>query len=71
MHRRGRPHIRHMTDAERGDVWHDPDVVITIQLDAIDPPVGRVSLVDGRELDFSGWLGLLQVLTQLVHSAPR
>jgi hypothetical protein len=71
MRRRGRRHIRHLTDVLRGAAWHDPDVVITIQLDAFDPPVGRVSLIDGRALDFSGWLGLLQVLAHLVHSAPQ
>ena len=62
--------IGQVTDVSEGGGWHDEPVVITIRLDAFDPPAGRVSLPDGRELGFVGWLGLLQVLTQLVESAP-
>jgi hypothetical protein len=68
--RAGREHIGQVTDVSQGGGWHDRPVVITIRLDALDPPAGRVSLPDGRELGFVGWLGLLQVLTQLVESAP-
>ena len=67
----GRERIGQVTDVRHGDGWHDQLVLITIRLDAFDPPTGRVSLPDGRELGFVGWLGLLQVLTQLVESAPR
>ena len=45
-------------------------VVITIRLDALDPPAGRVSLAGGAELAFVGWLGLLRVLSELLESAP-
>ena len=62
--------IGQVTDVSEGGGWHDEPVVITIRLDAFDPPAGRVSLPDGRELGFVGWLGLLQVLTQLAESAP-
>lgn len=41
-------------------------VVITIRLDATDPPAGRVSLAGGRPVAFMGWLGLLQVLSELL-----
>ena len=44
-------------------------MVITIRLDGIDPPVGRVSLAGGREVGFVGWLGLLRVLSELLESA--
>ena len=44
-------------------------VEITIRLDGIDPPVGRVSLVGGREMVFVGWLGLLRALSELLESA--
>ena len=63
--------IGQVTDVRNRDGWHDQPVLITIRLDAFDPPAGRVSLPDGRELGFVGWLGLLQVLTQLVESAPH
>jgi hypothetical protein len=55
----------------RGAAWHDPIVVITILLDAIDPPAGRVSLAEGPEVAFVGWLGLLQVLSELLASSER
>ena len=48
---------------------HDRVVEITIRLDGIDPPVGRVSLVGGREMVFVGWLGLLRALSELLESA--
>ena len=63
--------IGQVTDVRKGDGWHDQLVLITIRLDAFDPPAGRVSLPAGRELGFVGWLGLLQVLTRLVESAPH
>ena len=66
----GRDRIGQVTDVSEGEGWHDQPVVITIRLDALDPPAGRVSLPDGRELGFVGWLGLLQVLAQLVEAAP-
>jgi hypothetical protein len=48
---------------------HDRQVEICIVFDALDPPVGRVRLPDGREVEFVGWLGLLEVLSQLVERA--
>jgi hypothetical protein len=48
---------------------HDPVVEITIRLDGIDPPVGRVSLGGGVEVVFVGWLGLLRALSELLESA--
>jgi hypothetical protein len=50
--------------------WDDRDVVITIRIDAIDPPAGRVSVAGEPELAFEGWLGLLRVLSELLAS-PR
>lgn len=58
--------IGHMTDVWPGICRHDPVVVITILLDAIEPPAGRVSLAGGPELAFVGWLGLLRVLSELL-----
>ena len=75
-------HIGHLTDifdrpckiGQVTDVWpgsggHDRVVVITIRLDAIEPPAGRVSLAEGREVAFVGWLGLLRVLSELLESS--
>jgi hypothetical protein len=55
-----------VTDAGRRMPCHHPGVVITIRLDATDPPAGRISLAGGPEVDFVGWLGLLRVLSDLL-----
>jgi hypothetical protein len=47
---------------------HDPFVEITIRLDGIDPPIGRVSVAGGVEVVFVGWLGLLRALSELLES---
>jgi hypothetical protein len=53
---------------------HDVRVEILIALDATDPPAGRV-LVPGRdehgEIRFTGWLGLLRVLSELMGSPAQ
>jgi hypothetical protein len=54
---------------------HNELVEILIALDATDPPAGRVR-VPGREehedTRFTGWLGLLRVLSELMGSpAPE
>jgi hypothetical protein len=51
--------------------WHDRLVEITIRLDGIDPPVGRVSLIGGVEVLFVGWLGLLRALSELFESVSE
>jgi len=46
-------------------------VEVRISLDALDPPAGRVRVVpgsDNAELRFTGWLGLLRVLYQVMGS---
>jgi hypothetical protein len=50
---------------------HDAPVVITIRLDATDPPAGTVSLHGGHPVAFTGWLGLLRVLSELLESSTR
>ena len=50
---------------------HDPVVVITIRLDAIDPPAGWISLAGNPEREFVGWLELLRVLSELLGSADQ
>lgn len=44
-------------------------MVITIRLEATDPPAGRVSLAGDREVTFVGWLGLIRVLSDLLKSS--
>ena len=63
--------IGRVTDVRSRSGWHDRDVVITIRLDAIDPPAGRVSVAGEPELAFEGWLGLLRVLSELLASPRR
>jgi hypothetical protein len=50
---------------------HDVQVEILIAFDATDPPAGRVR-VPGRDehedTRFTGWLGLLRVLSELMSS---
>ena len=43
--------------------------MITIRLDAVDPPAGLVILPGGVEVAFVGWLGLLRALSELVEPA--
>jgi hypothetical protein len=48
----------------------DERVEVRIALDALDPPAGRIRVSgDDSELGFTGWLGLLRVLYQ-VMGAP-
>jgi hypothetical protein len=47
--------------------WHNRRVVITIRLDAVDPPAGHVILAGGVEVAFVGWLGLLRALSELLE----
>ena len=61
--------IGRLTDAPTDRRRHDRIVEITIRLDGIDPPVGRVSLAGGEEVVFVGWLGLLRALSDLLESA--
>lgn len=54
---------------------HDELVEILIAFDATEPPAGRVR-VPGRDehedIRFTGWLGLLRVLSELIGSpAPE
>ena len=66
MRRIGRHHIGQMTDVAVGFRCDDRRVVIIIRLDAMDPPVGRISLLGDQEHPFTGWLGLLAVLSELL-----
>ena len=56
---------------------NDGPVEILMSLDAIDPPVGRLRVVPGPgpapgqgdwELRFTGWLGLLRALYEVMGS---
>jgi hypothetical protein len=60
--------IGRVTDAPSTRRGHDPIVEITIRLDGIDPPMGRVSLAGGVEVVFVGWLGLLRALSDLLEA---
>jgi hypothetical protein len=60
--------IGRLTDAPDRRRGHDPLVEITIRLDGIDPPMGRVSLAAGVEVEFVGWLGLLRVLSEMLEA---
>lgn len=53
---------------------------IRILLDGSDPPIGRLCVVDEepdsdaqppREVEFSGWLGLLRALDEVIGSTNR
>ena len=67
----GRDHIGQLTDVGVGSQQHDGTVVITIRLDAMDPPAGTVRLHGGYPVAFAGWLGLLRVLSDLMEAATR
>lgn len=42
---------------------------IRIEVDTAVPLVGRAHTADGRSIEFTGWLGLLQVLSEMVPAA--
>jgi hypothetical protein len=39
---------------------------IRISLDRVEPPAGRLWPVEGEEVPFTGWLGLLRALYQVL-----
>jgi hypothetical protein len=62
--------IGQLADVADGPPGQDERVEVRIALDALDPPVGRIRVSgDDTELRFTGWLGLLRVLYQ-VMGAP-
>jgi hypothetical protein len=71
MTRHDRSGVGQLTDAPVGGSRHDAGVVITIRVEAFDPPSGWVSLAGEPERRFVGWLGLLRVLSDLLSSTPQ
>ena len=63
--------IGQLTDVVSGSGCHDRAVVITIRLDAVDPPTGRACLTGQPEVPFVGWLELLRVLSELLATSDR
>ena len=61
--------IRQLADVGGGRYADDGLVEIRIQMDRVDPPAGRLSVVAGPgrpmgEIWFTGWLGLLRALSE-------
>lgn len=44
---------------------------VTVRLADEDPPAGSVIDQGGNEVPFSGWLGMLQVLSDLFDATPE
>lgn len=62
--------IGQLADVAGDRPGQDERVEVRIVLDALDPPAGRIRASgDDTELRFTGWLGLLRVLYQ-VMGAP-
>jgi hypothetical protein len=70
--------IRQLADVGGGRCADDGLVEIRIQMDRVDPPAGRLSVVAGPsrgpgrpagEICFTGWLGLLRALSEATGSA--
>ncbi len=57
--------------------WPDPDdanMKLTIDIEEREPPVGRVILNDGTDsapVVFTGWLGLVAALSELLDATDR
>ena len=71
LRRRGPDDIGQLADVAGRRPGHDERVEVRISLDALDPPAGRVRVIPGSddaELCFTGWLGLLRVLYQVMGS---
>ena len=65
----GRTDIGQLADVAGGRPGHDERVEVRIVLDALDPPAGTIRVSgDDPELRFTGWLGLLRVLYQVMGS---
>jgi hypothetical protein len=63
-----------------GGLGHPGGMEIRISLDQVDPPAGRLGRVPGpepalaaedQEVGFTGWLGLLRALYQVVGPPDR
>ena len=66
--------IGQLADVAGGRPGHDERVEVRIALDALDPPAGTIRVSgDDTVLRFTGWLGLLRVLYQVMGSpaGPR
>jgi hypothetical protein len=77
MKRRAWGDISQVADIWLCDIRDTSAVDIRIRLDERAPPAGRVGMINNSEaptateLPFSGWLGLLKVLDDLLRVAPR
>jgi len=45
-------------------VVREPQIRIALVIDAHDPPCGSASVNQGDSVEFTGWLGLLSVLSR-------
>ena len=64
-----RTDISQLADVAGGRPGHDERVEVRIALDALDPPAGTIRVSgDDTVLRFTGWLGLLRVLYQVMGS---
>lgn len=58
--------IGKITDVLTKPMGETRDMDVVLRFDETDPPVGRVA--SGRPSEFSGWLGLLRVLSEALAS---
>ena len=64
-----RTDIGQLADVAGWRPGHDEWVEVRIALDALDPPAGAIRVSgDDTVLRFTGWLGLLRVLYQVMGS---
>jgi hypothetical protein len=64
-----RTDIGQLADVAGWPPGHDERVEVRIALDALDPPAGTIRVSgDDIALRFTGWLGLLRVLYQVMGS---
>jgi hypothetical protein len=69
--------IRQLADVTVRETGDDPGMEVRISLDQTDPPVGRLRVEPGppdsgvaaaHDVPFTGWLGLLHVLSDAIGS---
>jgi hypothetical protein len=66
-----RPNIRDLTDFLGRSDPHSGEVEIRISVEGVHPPVGSVTWSeDEQATPFSGWLGLLAVLSNIFDRGP-
>lgn len=62
--------VRHLPDVSAAPAADDVPVLIRLEVDAIDPPVGSVIRDGALQRRFVGWVELLSALSEVLEDGP-